>query len=64
MPVGVVPSFRGCGGEEGPHGLAGKPTSSATGSGHACPEGIHQKSVFTCSDVIEDILKNIVAAYT
>ena len=64
MPVSVIPSFRCCGGEEGPHGLAGKPTSSATGSGHACFEGIHQKSVLTYSDVIEDILKNIVADYT
>jgi hypothetical protein len=42
----------------------GKATSSAIGSGHACFKGIHQKSVLTCFDVIEDILKNIVAAYT
>jgi hypothetical protein len=64
MPVSVDPSFRCCGEKEGPHGVAGKPTSSATGTGHACFEGIHQKSVLTYSDVIEDILKNIVADYT
>ena len=64
MPVSDDPSFRCCGEKEGLHGLVGKPTSSATGSGHACFEGIHQKSVLICSGVIEDILKNIVAAYT
>ena len=64
MPVSVDPSFRCCGEKEGLHGLVGKPTSSATGSGHACFEGIHQKSVHTYSDVIEDILKSIVEDYT
>ena len=64
MPVSVDTSFRCCGEKEAPHGVAGKPTSSATGSEHACFEGIHQKSVLTYSDVIEDILKNIVAVYT
>jgi hypothetical protein len=64
MPFSLNPSFRCCGGEEGSHGLAGKATSSAIGSGHACFKGIHQKSVLTCFDVIEDILKNIISAYT
>jgi hypothetical protein len=48
MPVSVNPSLHCCGGEEGTHGLAGKATSSAIGSGHACFKEIHQK---VCSPV-------------
>ena len=64
MTVNVNPSFLRCGGEEGPNGLAGKATSSAISSGHACFKGIHQKSVLNCFDVIEDIFKSVVAVYT
>ena len=60
----ILPSVAVEGRKVPSHGLAGKATSSAIGSGHVCFKGIHQKSVLTCFDVIEDILKNIVAAYT